>query len=288
MTTYTTLVNVSHLMRLAAGSDCRVVDCRFNLLQPEKGRQDYLNGHIPGAVFADLDRDLAGTVTADSGRHPLPAVDDFAACIRNWGISNETQVVVYDGGNGAIAARLWWMLRWLGHENVALLDGGLGAWLAAGGELESHEPDIAVAKFNPHPDQSLIATTEEISAGVAGGMEFNLLDARDAVRFAGQSEPIDPVAGHIPGAINLPLTENIGADGLWRPASDLRQVWQEALAGKERLPLTAMCGSGVTACHLVLSAQIAGLPEPKVYVGSWSEWIRDDSRPLARLAAGQD
>lgn len=288
MTTYTKLVNVSQLMGLATSSGCRVVDCRFNLMQPEKGRQDYLGGHIPGAVFADLDRDLAGTVTADSGRHPLPAVDDFAECIRNWGITNSTQVVVYDGGNGALAARLWWMLRWLGHEKVALLDGGLGAWLTAGGELESHEPDIAVAEFKPHPDQSLIATTEEISAGVAAGMEFSLLDARDAVRFAGQTEPIDPVAGHIPGAINLPLTENIDTDGLWRPAGDLKQMWQEVLAGKEKLPLTAMCGSGVTACHLVLSAQIAGLPEPKVYVGSWSEWIRDDSRPVATLSADQE
>ncbi|MFT5500451.1 MAG: thiosulfate/3-mercaptopyruvate sulfurtransferase [Woeseiaceae bacterium] len=288
MTAYRTLVDISQLKALAAGPGCRVVDCRFNLMKPGAGRQDYLAGHIPGAVFADLDHDLAGTVTANSGRHPLPAIADFVACIQNWGITNNTQVVVYDGGNGALAVRLWWMLRWLGHEKVALLDGGLSAWLAADGELENHEPDIAVAKFDPSPDQSLVATTEEISAAVAAGTEFNLLDARDAVRFAGQTEPIDPVAGHIPGAINLPLTRNINADGLWRSASELKQLWQDTLAGREGRALTTMCGSGVTACHLVLSAQIAGLPEPRVYVGSWSEWIRDDSRPVATLAANQE
>jgi thiosulfate/3-mercaptopyruvate sulfurtransferase len=267
---------------LAGTAGCRIVDSRFDLKLPTKGRQDYLAGHIPNAVFADLDRDLAGPVTSLSGRHPLPDVGVFSDKIAAWGIAADTQVVVYDSASGALASRLWWLLRWLGHEHVAVLDGGLKAWLEAGGKLECHEPEFARAIFVARPDPTRIVTTEEISAAIKAGEELNLFDARDAPRFRGDSEPIDPVAGHVPGAVNLPMTSNLDADGRWRPANELRELWQEVLkSARPDLPVTTMCGSGVTACHLVLSAQIAGLPEPRVYVGSWSEWIRDPGRPVA-------
>ncbi len=281
MTTYYNLISVSQLADLIAVGDCRVVDCRFDLMQPDKGRLDYLAGHIPGAVFADLDKDLADPVTASSGRHPLPDVARFSAALQSWGINNDTQVVAYDGAGGALAARFWWLLRWMGNDRVALLDGGLAAWMKANGELESTEPNVSRAVFTAAPDFSRVATTGEIFAAVDDGARFNLVDARDTGRFLGKSEPIDTVAGHIPGAINLPLTRNLDTDGRWRPARDVKRLWEDALAEWPELPVTVMCGSGVTACHLVLATQIAGLAEPKLYVGSWSEWIRNPSRPIA-------
>ncbi len=284
MKTYDGLINTSQLKDLLAITDCRLVDCRSDLMQPEKGRADYLAGHLPGAVFADLDTDLADPISSNSGRHPLPDVERFRATLESWGISNGTQVVAYDYANGALAARLWWMLRWMGNERVAVLDGGIAAWLAAGGEVQTAEPQIESTVFNATPKPEFVATTDEIAAAVAAGADLNLVDARDAARFAGKAEPIDTVAGHVPGAINYPLSLNLHSDGTWRSATELKRCWEEVLDGRPVAPLIAMCGSGVTACHLVLSARIAGLAEPRVYVGSWSEWIRDPARPIATTA----
>ena len=195
-------------------------------------------------------------------------------------------MVAYDASNGALAAHLWWLLRWVGHERVAVLDGGLAAWAKAGGKTESDEPQISQAVFHAQPDATRVATTDDILAAVNSAAEFNLVDARDASRFIGQSEPVDTVAGHIPGAINLPLSRNLDAQGFWRMPGELEQLWAEVLAERLDTAVTVMCGSGVTACHLVLSAQLAGLAEPKLYVGTWSEWIRDASRPRAGLEGG--
>jgi len=249
-------------------------------MHPEKGRADYMAGHLPGAVFADLDEDLADPITSTSGRHPLPQVERFRSILEGWGISNDTQVVAYDYANGALAARLWWMLRWMGHERVAVLDGGIAAWIAAGGEIQTAVQEHKKTVFNATPKPEYVVTSEEIVAALAAGTELNLVDARDAARFHGQTEPIDAVAGHVPGAINYPLSRNLNEDGTWRSATELARCWQEILDGRPVAPLIAMCGSGVTACHLVLSAQIAGLAEPRVYIGSWSEWIRDPARPI--------
>lgn len=281
MKTYQQLISVTQLKDSLTVADCRIVDCRFDLMQSEQGRADYLAGHLPGAVFADMDVDLADPITDTSGRHPLPDVGRFCATLESWGISNETQVVAYDYANGALAARLWWMLRWMGHERVAVLDGGIAAWRAAGNELQDTVPQIEKTVFTATPKPEYVATTEEISSAVADGIELNLVDARDAARFLGQTEPIDTVAGHVPGAINYPLSRNLNSDGSWRSATELAGVWEEVLDGRPKAPLIAMCGSGVTACHLVLSAQMAGLAAPRVYVGSWSEWIRDPARPVA-------
>ena len=276
------LISVSELQHLLESDSCRVVDCRFDLFDRDKGRQEYLAGHIPGAVYADMDRDLASEVKPDTGRHPLPEVGEFQSTLAKWGIGNRTRVVAYDSGNGSLAVRLWWMLRWLGHERVSVLDGGLSAWTGAGLPTETREPDYPTAEFCPSPDASMIVTTEEIAQALADGSGLCLIDARDAARFRGDKEPIDSVAGRIPGARNLPFARNLDGDGKWRSPAELAALWKEVVSDEQGSDVTVMCGSGVTACHLILSAAQAGRAMPRLYVGSWSEWIRDENRPVAR------
>lgn len=282
MTSRSDLVDVDSLKLLLADASCRVVDCRHDLFDPDKGHGDYLAGHIPGAAYAHMDDDLASEITAQSGRHPLPDPGEFIANLQRWGISNDSVVVVYDYGNGALAVRLWWMLKyWLGHENVAVLDGGMAAWVAGGGELEAGTPAIEKGSYTASPTATVVATTEEIAALVESGQGLHLVDARDPGRFRGEIEPIDPVAGHVPGARNLPLAVSLNPDGRWRNSAELERIWREFLAAGPDVSPVVMCGSGVTACHLILSARLAGLPAPRLYVGSWSEWIRDGERPVA-------
>lgn len=281
MTRIADLIDVAELSRIIDSPACRVVDCRFDLFDPQKGYADYLAAHLPGAVYADLDRDLAGPVTPSSGRHPLPDPTAFAATLESWGIGNDTHVVAYDYGNGSVAARLWWMLRyWFGHAQVSVLDGGITAWLDADGPVEKGATTPSPTVFNGQPDDSRVVTTEEIAANVASGRNRLLLDARDPVRFRGDKEPIDTVAGHIPGAVNLPLGRSLDEGGRWRDEQALRALWSEFDAEAASGSPVAMCGSGVTACHLILSATLAGAPVPRLYVGSWSEWIRDPDRPI--------
>ena len=282
MATNRDLVSVSELQHWVRSGKCRVVDCRFDLFDAGKGRADYLDGHVPGAVYADMDHDLSGPVTSDSGRHPLPNPDDFRRRLESWGIGNGTRVVAYDYGNGSLAVRLWWMLRfWLGHERVAVLDGGMAAWQAASAPLETAEPVYPPARFAATVDESMIATTDEIAGLVATGASINLIDARDAARYRGEHEPIDTLAGHIPGARNLPLAVSLREDGTFRSREELRSAWEEFSADREEPGPIVMCGSGVTACHLILSACLAGRSAPRLYVGSWSEWIRDPRRLIA-------
>lgn len=282
------LIGTRELLRHVQEPEWRVVDCRFELTQPDKGHADYLEGHIPGAVYAHLDRDLAAPVSARTGRHPLPEPAAFARTLGSFGIAPHTHVVVYDQGGGAIAARLWWMLRWMGHRSVWLLDGGFGVWTRERLPLETEAPQIKpVAAYPGRPDPTMVVTTTQVQEALEAGAPLPLIDARDAARFEGVSEPIDSVAGHIPAARNLPYSGSLTADGRWRSAPELRKAWSEVLArpavvASEAVtgPLTVMCGSGVTACHLVLSAGLAGLPLPRLYVGSWSEWIRGPARPV--------
>ena len=281
MKSYRKLIEVAELQDLLGSAECRVVDCRFDLLQPQKGRTEYLAGHIPGALYADLDQDLAGPVTKDSGRHPLPDKNVFRATLQGWGIGPGTQVVVYDYASGALAARLWWMLRWFGHSQVAVLNGGLKAWIAGDGTLATEVPEFPESTLLEAPDSGRVITTDEVYSMLGKSDETRLVDARDRARFTGQTEPIDPVAGHVPGAINFPFSDNLNADGTWKSSQELRQAWAGLLGSGTPPPFSVMCGSGVTACHLVLSAAIAGLPEPRVYIGSWSEWLRDAARPVA-------
>jgi len=281
MANYEFLIGVDDLKQGLDRHSVTVVDCRFDLMQPAKGRDEYQQGHIPGARYADLDKDLAGPVTESTGRHPLPPPQDFAKTLGAWGIGNETQVVVYDHGSGAIAARLWWMLKWLGHDSVAVLDGGYAAWQHAGYPLSDKEEIITSRTFQPSPDEALTVSTSELVASMQSGDAVRIVDARDPARFAGMREPIDSVAGHVPGALNHPFSAAINTEGGWKSASELRDGWEGILGGNTRQAWVAMCGSGVTACHLALSARVAGYPQPRLYVGSWSEWIRDPGRPIA-------
>ncbi len=282
MPEFTMLIRTAELAAMLSDEHCRVLDCRFHLSDPARGYEEYRTGHIPGAMYVDLDRDLAGPVTAGSGRHPLPDSLAFAALLGHRGIGHGTQVVVYDGGSGAIAARAWWMLRWLGHDRVALLDGGFARWLADARPVETGAARACgVRRFVPAEQTDRITTTAEIATAVDGGGELCLVDARDEARFRGDVEPIDPVAGHIPGARNFPLGRSLSADACWKSPGTLARAWRTVLGDRPGGPWIAMCGSGVTACHLVLSAQLAGYGEPTLYVGSWSEWIRDPARAVA-------
>jgi len=261
----------------------RVIDCRFSLLRAEAGLQSYLAGHIPTALFADLDKDLSGATGPGSGRHPLPDASALAATFSRLGISADTEVVVYDDCSGALAARTWWLLRWLGHEKVALLDGGVARWEDLGYELEIGNVSVAAAEFVAQERAGMVLSTEEIVACGETCADLRLVDAREAARYRGEIEPIDAVAGHIPGALNVPFGESLNDDGTWKSHAELRELWRTVLGVHENEPWSVMCGSGVTACHLVVSGLLARRAEPRLYVGSWSEWIRDSARTVATL-----
>jgi thiosulfate/3-mercaptopyruvate sulfurtransferase len=271
-----------------------VIDCRFDLARPDWGASAYAAGHVPGAIYAHLDRDLSGPVTPASGRHPLPTLEGLAETLGRWGIDDTVQVVAYDQGNGAFAARLWWLLRWAGHQQVAVLNGGFAAWQQAGLPVETTQatdttPGLRQPRaFVPRPGKVLTVSTAELERAVAAGELASgtsvLVDARGADRFAGENETIDPVAGHIPGARNHPFLRNVDSRGRFVPAGELRERLQATLGDAATIQTIAMCGSGVTACHNLLALEIAGLPGARLYAGSWSEWIRDRDRPVARGA----
>lgn len=277
---FTTLISVPALdQALAGGADMLLVDCGYDLADTDKGRRDYREGHLPGARYLHLGEDLSGAMTGANGRHPLPDREAFAARMRALGLRQGQQVVAYDGVGNFYAARLWWMLRWIGHEAVAVLDGGKAAWVEAGLPLEAGEVAQGPAgDFTAGP--SLVAqpaTADEILADIGGG-RFQVLDARDGARFAGGPDALDPVSGHIPGARNRFFRDNLASDGRFRPAGELAAEFSALLQGK---PAVLQCGSGVTACHNALAMEIAGLSGARLYPGSWSEWISDPARPVA-------
>jgi len=257
-----------------------VLDCRFVLSDPGSGYRDYLASHIPGAYYAHLDHDLSGPVTKVSGRHPLPDADIFAAFLSRCGWRPGTRLVAYDHADGAFAVRLWWLMKYFGHDCVALLDGGFKAWLAAGYATENTEPpgrETASVKLTA--DTGMVVTTGDVQNNLAG-KAFVLADVRAAERFRGEIEPIDPVAGHIPGALSYPLQQNLTADGKFRSRDEIRDGMLSLAGDRPASDLVFMCGSGVTACHAVFAGELAGLGQTRLYAGSWSEWIRDPARPV--------
>lgn len=279
-----TLVEPALLAQRLEDPSWAVIDCRFELAKPEWGREAYASAHIPGALYAHLDQDLSGPVTHSSGRHPLPDAAVLGATFGRLGIDESVQVIAYDQGAGAYAARLWWLLRWLGHPHVAVLDGGWSAWQQAGLPLDARPGARAARTFVACPGGVRTLSAGDVLQGLpqfAAG-EALLVDARSAERFRGENETVDSVAGHVPGARNYPYTSNLGADGRFLPQEKLRKMWQERLAGAPAAELVSMCGSGVTACHNLLALEHAGLPGAALYAGSWSEWIRDPTRPVAR------
>nr|WP_245801361.1 sulfurtransferase [Pollutimonas bauzanensis] len=265
-----------------------VFDVRHDLADHAAGRRAYEQGHIPGALYLDHERQLSAPRTGANGRHPLPERSGFAALMRSQGLTAQSQVVVYDGGNSMFAAHLWWMLRWLGHDKVLVLDGGWPAWVAAGGAVESGASMPAAGGGRAVQDESYPARaampTVDAQAVLANidKPRFTVLDARAANRYRGEVEPMDPVAGHIPGALNRPNTLNLQEDGRFKPAAELRRDFDGLLQGLPARDIVHQCGSGITACHNLFAMELAGLPGSALYPGSWSEWCSDPARPVAR------
>lgn len=274
------LISAAELAENLADPDWRIIDCRFDLKQPDAGETAYREGHIPGALYAHLDRDLSGPVTPASGRHPLPDPQTLCATLSRWGIDSETQVICYDAQANAYAGRLWWLLRWLGHERVAVLDGGLKAWEEGNFAFDTDIPQIAPSTFRGHAHNELLITTDALAAQL-DAQTYRIIDVRTAERFAGEKEPIDSVAGHIPGALNLPYQSNLDVGECYLPPEALKKMYRRTLGDVSPEQCVVMCGSGVTACQTLIALELAGLSGAKLYAGSWSEWIRDARRPVA-------
>jgi thiosulfate/3-mercaptopyruvate sulfurtransferase len=278
----TTLVDVHILAKHLDDPDWVVVDCRFTLTDPGAGRRAYDAGHIPGARYAHLDNDLSSPVTATSGRHPLPDPERLAEHLGAWGIDGRKQVVVYDDTFGAMASRLWWLLRWLGHDAVALLDGGYPRWKRAKLPVSAELPAVAAAQFVPRRRDGLWVGANTVEKALTEG--YLVVDVRAEERFSGEIELLDKVAGHIPGAINAPYEDNLDLSGEYMSDEALREHYVALFNGVPADKVIMMCGSGVTACHSILALEHAGLSGSRLYAGSWSEWITDSRRPVAKEA----
>lgn len=281
MNDWQTLVEAPALATRLGAPSLVVFDCRHDLAKPEYGRAAYAAGRIPYARFLHLDEDLSSAKTGHNGRHPLPDADTFVALMRRHGVSDSTQVVAYDDAGGMYAARLWWMLRWIGHDAVAVLNGGFAAWRNAALPL-STDPLL------PTPEGRLTrragAGTVDASALVAtlGAADLQIVDARAPDRFRGENETLDPVGGHIPGAVNRFFRDNLAADGRFKPAEQLAGEWRAVIGALNPEQIVCQCGSGVTACHNLLALEVAGLRGARLYPGSWSEWCADPARPVAQ------
>ena len=255
-------------------------DCRFILKDPHGGRKKYDQGHLPGAQYANLDEDLSSPAKSTTGRHPLPDANTLIEKLQRWGVNNDSQVVCYDDVSGAFGARMWWLLRWLGHRDVAVLDGGIDRWVADGLPLTTDVPTRPRGTFSGTPDDDLWVDIGFVQQRLAAD-EITLLDARSHERFAAIDKKTDPVPGHVPGANNYPFANNLDDGGKFLPREQLRTRFAAVFADHQPHEIINMCGSGVTACHNLLAMHHAGFPQTRLYVGSWSEWIKDPARPVA-------
>ena len=275
------LITAADLSAHLNEADWCILDCRFALNDPGQGRRDYAQAHIPNALYAHLDDDLSGPVAAGkTGRHPLPAPASFGATLSEWGIDSQVNVVAYDDGDATIAARLWWMLRWVGHKRAMVLDGGWASWVSMGGRVTGEPGCRRARSCRVRPNRAMVASCAEVDE-IRGRSGWLLIDSRTGERFRGESEPVDPVAGHIPGAVNAPFTGNLGSDGRLLPAAALRSRFAGMLGNTAPDKAVFYCGSGVTAAHQLLALAVAGVEGARLYPGSWSEWIADPRRPVA-------
>jgi thiosulfate/3-mercaptopyruvate sulfurtransferase len=275
------LVTTEELAAHLNDPDWMIFDTRHDLMDTTKGPREYAQGHIPGAIFRSIDDDLSAKKTGKNGRHPLPSQAAFAAQMASLGATRAKQFVIYDGTGGMYASRLWWMLRWIGAECVALLDGGFAKWTAEGRPVTTEVPKTQSAPDDFKAIEGMTVDAAFVLANV-GDASRALIDARAAERFRGDVEPIDPVAGHIPGAVNRFWQQNLAADGTFKAPQALREEYARLLGTRPATSLTHQCGSGVTACHNLFSMELAGLAGSKLYPGSWSEWVADPNRPVAR------
>lgn len=277
---FSTLIDAATLQQHLGQADWCVLDVRHQLTDVDHGERAYKAGHIPGARFLHCDRDLSGEKTGSNGRHPLPDPVRFAAMLAEIGISQNSQVIVYDDAQGMIAGRLWWMLRWIGHDAVAVLDGGLASWLALGGELRTQVECKPAGNLSAQIREPAVSAGEVLQNIESG--ERLIVDARSPDRFRGENETLDPVGGHIPGAANRFFRDNLAEDGRFKSAERLRQEWLKILGEREPERIVHQCGSGVSACHNMLAMEYAGLSGSRLYAGSWSEWCADSQRPVVR------
>jgi thiosulfate/3-mercaptopyruvate sulfurtransferase len=293
---YTTLISVDQFNALQARAEpLMIFDCSFDLMNPAAGEEQYRKAHIPGAVYANLDTDLSdmGVIDPDGthhphpdaasgGRHPLPSREKFAMWLSSVGFANDMQAVVYDRNASNFCGRLWWMLKWAGHEAVAVLDGGLQAWQAAGGEItDREEPSHFQSNFKLGPELRKLVTTADVQRRL-GKPAQTVIDARSPPRYRGEVEPFDPVAGHIPGALNWPSGQSVGVDGKFRPPEELRAGFEQLLDGRDPATAVHHCGSGVSAVPNIIAMELAGFGPTALYAGSWSEWCSDPKRPVAK------
>ena len=274
---YSSIISADNVQQNINDEQWRIIDCRFNLNAPDEGLALYNMEHLPNAVYAHLDHDLSSPVTTNSGRHPLPEVEKFKQKLGDWGINKNTQVVVYDDAAGSYAARLWWMLRWLGHDSVAVLDGGFSAWKQQGLPVTADIPQINCTNYLGSPDMEMLIDSEKLQEQLSQS-SILLVDVRDPNRYQGIEEPIDKVAGHIPGAINIPWRSNIGENGLFLPKAQLHDHYINVLRTRPIDKTVFMCGSGVTACHSLLVLEYIGISGARLYPGSWSAWITNPDR----------
>ncbi|HSC48519.1 MAG TPA: sulfurtransferase [Gammaproteobacteria bacterium] len=279
---FDTLVETETLAAHLGDPGWVVFDCRAQITDPGAGARRYAEGHIPGAVHLSLERDLSGPITPDTGRHPLPDPRQLAVTLGRSGVGDGIQIVAYDDAGGSHAARLWWLARWLGHLNVAVLNGGWQQWTRESRAISIEIPASLPRHFETRLQEGLWVTTDEVLEWVRGRKHGLLVDVRGPNRYRGEEETIDPVAGHVPGAVNLPYSESVAGDGRFKNPAELRRHFEAAFNGVRPEQVVCMCGSGVTACHGLLAMEIAGLKGARLYAGSWSEWIRDPTRPVAR------
>lgn len=277
---FNTIISAHELSEIINDENVKVFDCRFSLKDPQGGLKSYQAGHLPNAQFADMDTQLSSAMTETSGRHPLPDAQQFIDQLQQWGINNDTQVVAYDDMSGAFAARLWWMLRWVGHENVAVLNGGMKQWTDAGGSLSQEQASVTAGNFTGEANMDWLLDIDTVQQQIADN-KITLIDARAADRFSGKDKNTDPVPGHVPGAINLPFGGNLTQQGVFQDPNVIKLRFDDAIQNQQLSNVVNMCGSGVTACHNLLAQAVAGLPPTKLFVGSWSQWIRDPSRAVA-------
>ena len=279
---YKTIISAKDLIKNINNENFIIFDCRCDISDSSYGLEAYNEGHIENSIFVDIDHDLASEKTLDSGRHPLPDPELFSEKLSQWGMTNNKQAVIYDDAGGAFAGRMWWILKWLGHSDVAVLDGALGAWMSAGGKLTSKVTIFERAVFEPNLNDSMHVSIKDVE-DAQYKMNKLIIDARSKERYLGIKDPVDPIAGHIPGAISHPLGKNLDKNGHFKSPEELRHNFIKLIGDTDSSDIISMCGSGITACHNILALEISGIKNVSLFVGSWSEWITDKSRPIAKI-----
>ena len=281
--TYKTIINADDLIKNLDNDNFSIVDCRCDIKDTSYGIDAYNEGHIPNAIFADINNDMASEKTSTSGRHPLPNPEKLAEKLSQWGIDAEKQVVIYDDAGCAFAGRVWWILRWLGHKGgVAVLNGGLGAYMKAGGKLVTSQTSKPRLSYKVDVNNNLHVDIETVT-DAQYKMDALLVDARSRERYLGVKDEVDPIAGHVPGAISHPLGKNLDKNGLFKSPEELKLEFNKIIGDNNPKDIISMCGSGITACHNIIAMEIAGIKGVRLYVGSWSEWITDSKRPIAKI-----